>query len=1246
MICNYCQQETEQASFCTHCGSRRDLGFGPGRSDQASTSPDADHGAPDSEELDLISFVIQELETSGGMPGLAQRGRMLAEAQRWQAQLLLESARALADQERWDEALETCRRVPQAEPGRTEANFTVAQIYQRLSQSDDAVRAYLSVINVRPTWAQPYLRLAEVYQQQGRFAEALREVRQAANLERDGNRLQEVIDFATELEQMVPSEVQPEQTTVSPRMPDTPARLWRLLESVEYFAANGLLGRADADRLQRHYEGRLSALGASPQNTRVARSAGFGRPGPTPVREWPDAGTTSQSPPGTVSPQRQPAAATSSGASRAPAGQPMDIGSFLSALLSERNLHGMLYVGALLLLVSSVAVTAVSWSQNDPISEWLGRQAFLTVAGLMFFWVGHLVRERWDAFRAGGVLLSVGALWVPLAVGHIVYRFIEPQGATVIPAMDLSLDLPVLGWFIITASGVPVYALLAYRFHLTPMVVASGIALAASLGLALATTGMSASWRFAGISALGPAYLAAAIWAKPKGLLAMASGLFGLAHVGVPIIFFALLAIDAELTAPVVFTAWSAVALYVISRLAIAHAVFEVLVAVSFASGLFLTLALTAPSFQLSWYGLILAGMGGAYAAVGQWVFKAEPWTFVRGGPNQNPTIGVSPFHGTGLALTVAALAWAPMWEDGAWISRIATLYTLVAVYAISSYLFRPKAWALTYLAAGLLPAAFMLTLRAGSLGSELPEQWHGLMLMPFPVAFWLLAQSLQAFPKIAWPKLGRHSVPGRLGLNSPAAPLYLVSLGLAGAVPALSTDEPWLLTGALAAASLMYAYVAWASGRAIALYPALLATHLGGVQAIYLAVDGSWPLTGVYFGAVVLGVWLAAESVSSRISWPSWWEQTKANPAAAGANWSIPLWAFAALGAAFSLGATLGETRLGLAMALSCGFLIVASGTRWRQEMMVLVGIGVLLGFAFPQALVLASVALVHAPVYAAGFGLGLTVVYYELVRRQRADSTTETSGAQLLAAWVLPLAVGSAVMSGAALVFSVGLAYNETAVNETSLHEGNTAAKWLALVLVMSGANLVWRAFQERNWRLSYAGVALAIGALMVLLGVLGVSQPLFYLVPGGVYLMAVAYLEWRWGTQEAFKLLEAGGLLLLLGATLGLSIAEAVNFNDGEGHYYEALWLFFSSLGVMLFGALAHWKRTFLAAIGVFVVNLFVLLSMPAQIEGLGFSWWWIVLIMAVVLIAGGVVLERRREQVVSVSREIIGRLEQWH
>ena len=102
----------------------------------------------------------------------------------------------------------------------------------------------------------------------------------------------------------------------------------------------------------------------------------------------------------------------------------------------------MLYVGALLLLVSSVAVTAISWSQDDPIGEWLGRQGFLTVAGLMFFWIGYLVREKWEARSAGGVLLSIGALWVPLMAGHIVYRFIEPQGEVLIPAADLALDLP------------------------------------------------------------------------------------------------------------------------------------------------------------------------------------------------------------------------------------------------------------------------------------------------------------------------------------------------------------------------------------------------------------------------------------------------------------------------------------------------------------------------------------------------------------------------------------------------------------------------------------------------------------------------------------------------------------------------------------------------------------------------------------------------------------------------------------
>ena len=157
--------------------------------------------------------------------------------------------------------------------------------------------------------------------------------------------------------------------------------------------------------------------------------------------------------------------------------------------------------------------------------------------------------------------------------------------------------------------------------------------------------------------------------------------------------------------------------------------------------------------------------------------------------------------------------------------------------------------------------------------------------------------------------------------------------------------------------------------------------------------------------------------------------------------------------------------------------------------------------------------------------------------------------------------------------------------------------------------------------------------------------IGQPLYFIVPPGVFLLGVAYAERRWGQRAAGMGSEIAGLLLLLGATLGLSIAEAWNYFGEEGHFYYGLWLFGSGLAVIGWGAAARWKRTLLAGIAAFTANLLTLLSFPVQLLGGGVSWWWIALGLALVIVGGAVLLELRREQLLQQGRAALQRLAAW-
>ncbi|MFQ5934354.1 MAG: SCO7613 C-terminal domain-containing membrane protein, partial [Dehalococcoidia bacterium] len=243
-----------------------------------------------------------------------------------------------------------------------------------------------------------------------------------------------------------------------------------------------------------------------------------------------------------------------------------------------------------------------------------------------------------------------------------------------------------------------------------------------------------------------------------------------------------------------------------------------------------------------------------------------------------------------------------------------------------------------------------------------------------------------------------------------------------------------------------------------------------------------------------------------------------------------------------------------------------------------------------------------------------------------------------ETLRLWANPLRHSSTILTTLTPFFSLALATVEGVATDSF-----QPFQWFAMVMAVSGLNLVWRAFEERSWVMSYLGVALVVGAYMILLGLFDVDQPLLFVVPAGAYLLAVAYLEWRRGTRVPVRMLETGGLVLLLGFTLVLSISEVATFRDGQGHIYYSLFLFFGSLGVFLWGALIHWKRPFIAGIAVFVANFFTLLGLPIQLVE---EWWWIVLGIALVFIGGAVFLERYRERLMALGREWAERLEEWY
>ena len=1105
----------------------------------------------------------------------------------------------------------------------------------------------------------------------------------------------------------------------------------------------------------------------------------------------------------------------------------------MASLLSVNLLHAMLYLGALLLLVSAVAITGFSWDTADSIGEWAGRQAVLTAAGALFFWIGGIVRERLRAPLAANGLLTIGALWVPVTVGHIVFRFIPAQGETLIPGLQLALDLPTVGWLIISAAGVPVYALLAWRFRLAPMTMAAGAGVAASIGLGCVAAGLPPGWEFAAMTAAGPFYLLFSRWAQQHTDWRTHYALRWLAHLGAPAALLTLAAVHPGAGAALAVGGWSLALLYATARLLSGDLRLEYALFAAMAAAVMLTLGAT--PLPLEWHGLGLAGAGlaallwtrlqppltdrmgrnraarnmsaaerpgtpGASAespsdtspdtsAESQGMVGGTPYSAIPSGAPGGlsgaatriaQSAAAPPGYVMGVVLTLAALLWIPLfaWEERFWAARLATVHSATAALRAAVYLFRRQlplanylvvaaaafAIALTlertelapeyrglallglaavylllgrrvmpavqldwgerwnrllqppiagaaglmlvgllwypaweaegalpgiatlldiavlltgavwlvrpYAWPGLLPAGAALAAAVvlGGLELGLARAWAGMPLAALAAPFWAAAETLRAYPKWSAPQFrpagfpadgdGGARIPSDLWrwplADSASLPLYLLAAGSVITPPTLAAIwtwddyQTWPVVAALAPMAAGFALAAYRYGNGLLLHPALAAWQLGLAQAVFRLTDGSWEQTGAWHGLaalalLALGVMLSRKHAGVAADGMAVPSQTYAwNMLTAG--WPAPFWVGGGVGLLFSLATSLLQPETGL---MATGVFGLAAGglAFWRrQAVFAYAAVGLLLGGVTATALWLAGVAPLHGPVYGVGAALAVSVAGYGAARR-----LPETRRREQWSLWASPLRAGALGIAAVAPLF--GFAYAAAnGAGELLLDGGLGRGEfedflWPAAALAGSGLTLVWWGFVDRSLRQSYGGLGLTLLAYLALLLVFDIGQPLYFIVPPGVFLLGVAYAERRWGQRAAGRAAEIAGLLLLLGATLGLSIAEAWNYFGEDGHFYYGLWLFGSGLAVIGWGAAMRWKRTFLAGIAAFTANLLTLLSFPVQLLGGGVSWWWIALGLALAIVGGAVLLELRREQLLQQGRAALQRLAAW-
>lgn len=465
--------------------------------------------------------------------------------------------------------------------------------------------------------------------------------------------------------------------------------------------------------------------------------------------------------------------------------------------------------------------------------------------------------------------------------------------------------------------------------------------------------------------------------------------------------------------------------------------------------------------------------------------------------------------------------------------------------------------------------------------------------------------------------RLGRARRAGNLS----HLPWYLGAYALSVVGPLLAAPDSTLRIVALALSMALYAASAVVSRRAGWLYPvAFLLPVLS-----WLVLD-RW---GIALRFHALGL-LPAVAVSLAVAealrrWLDGGASLRA--LSRRASWSLPLYAAVAAQAALISGglAALGVAAIGsgadATVALWTALAYVAlflAGALIQQNEVTVWGSIAFGAAALEDGLRVMSVSWIEQPPRwaLAAFVVALLALALRATRRDTAEL------------WRRSLSVAASAVAGLALLVAVA--------GESAL-QNHAALQSLAATIAVSGLLLVAYGVRRGERLLGYAGVACIQIGYMLQLVLFDVGQPQAFVLPAGLYLLFMAYLERRHGAGMK-ALLEVAALTLLLGTSLAQAMGLA---GAGAGRYVYDVSLLFESVVILGLGALLHWKRSLFAASASVVADVAILLSDPVR----AMNTWYLMAIVGSAMIGAVVVIEQRRRRIPAWIDEWRLRLERW-
>jgi hypothetical protein len=178
-----------------------------------------------------------------------------------------------------------------------------------------------------------------------------------------------------------------------------------------------------------------------------------------------------------------------------------------------------------------------------------------------------------------------------------------------------------------------------------------------------------------------------------------------------------------------------------------------------------------------------------------------------------------------------------------------------------------------------------------------------------------------------------------------------------------------------------------------------------------------------------------------------------------------------------------------------------------------------------------------------------------------------------------------------------------------------------------------------RQSFWRcVSYGALAAIEGWFGLRLALGNVGQWQMYVIPVGLLLLYFGWQERRSNNGRIAPLLEALGLIILLGTTL---LQASGLQTDGVPKTLYGGWLIIESLLVLAFGA--HWRLRyyFLGSLAGLLGAGFALAADPVAAT----DKWLVLGLSGLALVCFALFLERKRESVRAFSRDWFYRLKQW-